>query len=153
VSDKKDGDYSSDRNGAYRGYLKQVKCTHKMLDNFLKKLNSNPATKDSTVIIQGDHGSRITPFYPFIESADQLTNEDYIQSYSTFFVVRGPNHANEYDKRPLALDEFGNYDFWNTEPLSEADEPKLVYLTDSERQAYKEYHLPPFTNGRPTNAW
>jgi hypothetical protein len=145
--------FSSDRNGAYRGYLKQVKCTHKMLDNFLQKINSNPATKDSTIIIQGDHGSRITPFYPFIKAADQLTNEDYIQSYSTFFVVRGPNHTNEYDRRPLALDELMKNIIFGTEPLPKKDEPKFVYLSDPKRQVYKEYPLPPFANGRPTNKW
>lgn len=145
--------YSSDQIGAYRGYLKQVKCTHKVLDNFLEKINSNPETKDSTIIIHGDHGSRITPFYPFIESADQLTNEDYIQSYSTFFTVRSPNHTNEYDRRPLALDELMKTIILGIEPLSETDEQKFVYLTDPERQMYKEYPLPPFANGHPTNAW
>ena len=146
-------DYSSDRNGAYRGYLKQVKCTHKVLDNLLEKINSNPETKDSTIIIQGDHGSRIVPLYPFIKSADQLTNEDYIQSFSTFFVVRGPNHPNEYDRRPLALDELMKTIILGIEPLSETDEQKFVYLTDPERQTYKEYPFPPFANGHPTNAW
>ena len=72
---------------------------------------------------------------------------------TTFFFVRGPNHTNEYDRRPLALDELMKNIIFGTEPLPKTDKLKFVYLSDPKRQGYKEYPLPPFANGRPTNTW
>ena len=153
MSDKTDGDYSSYRNGAYRGYLKQVKCTHKMLDNFLKKLNSNPATKDSKIIIQGDHGSRITSYLPLVEFADQISKEEYIQFFSTFFAVRGPNHTPGYDRRPMALDKLTRSVISTKNSLFETGESKFVYLPYRGQRVFKKYSLPPFAHGQPTAEW
>ncbi len=69
----------------YRRYLKQIKCTHFLMDKLIKKLDSNPETKNSTIVIQGDHGSRLISAYPFLENIDRFSEEDYIQSFSNFF--------------------------------------------------------------------
>lgn len=146
-------DYFSDQEDLYRNYLEQIKCTHKMIDQLLDKLKANPATQDSTIVIQGDHGSRITSSYPYVEFADQITREEYIQSFSTFFVVRGPNHTPGYDRRPLALDELMKIIFTKKNSQPDIGESQFVYLSDPNRQVYKKFSLPPFANGQPTIEW
>jgi hypothetical protein len=148
-------DYSSDlQKKHYRSYLEQVKCSHKMVDQLLDKLNANPTTQDSTIVIQGDHGSRITSYMPIVEFADQITKEDYIQFFSTFFAVRGPNHTPGYDRRPMALDELTRLAISTKNSQFENGKSKFVYLPpDQSQQLYKKYSLPPFANGQPAEEW
>ncbi len=147
-------DYPSDqRKENYRSYLEQVKCTHKMIDQLLDKLNANPATRGSTIVIQGDHGSRVTSYLPSVEFADQITKEEYIQFFSTFFAVRGPNHTPGYDRRPIALDELIRSVISTKNSLFETGESKFVYLSDLSQRVFKKYSLPPFANGQPAAEW
>ena len=147
-------DYPFDqRKKNYSSYLEQVKCTHKMIDRLLSKLDTNPETKGSTIVIQGDHGSRIASYLPFVEFADQITKEEYIQFFSTFFAVRGPNHTPGYDRRPIALDELMRSLISTKNSLFETGESKFVYLPHQNQQVFKKYLLPPFANGQPTDEW
>ena len=64
------------------------------MDRLLNRIDSKPATKNATIVIQGDHGSRLVfskgtssdaIFNPLkIKIADRISKEDYIQFFSTF---------------------------------------------------------------------
>jgi arylsulfatase A-like enzyme len=72
-------------------YFDQVRCTYKKLGQILDALFSEGAFSNSTIIILGDHGSRISINAPSTEKRDEISAEDLIDSYSTLFAVRSPD--------------------------------------------------------------
>ena len=55
--------------------------------------------RDATIIIHGDHGSRITLRDPIIAYRDQATKIDYVDSFSTLFAIRSPEIEPGYSSR------------------------------------------------------
>ena len=137
------------REGHYQDYLKQVKCSHKMMDDLLSKLNSRSTNSNGTIIIQGDHGSRIN----FLGRKDPFTTGQYIQDFSTFFAVRSQKHNSGYDRRPIALDELTRSVIFGMKPLPEIDQSKFVCLTEFRSRVCNRQPLPPFAHGEPINEW
>ena len=141
----------------YARYIKQTQCAHTLVDKIINKLDANSEAQDSTIVIHGDHGSRI-PWKR--DGTASFSTEEYIQWFSTFFSVRFPTVTPGYDRRPFALDELLKVsthlkpDFIALEEKKE----KFVYSfpkTDaSNRYApHEKFTLPPFANGSRTQAW
>ena len=78
------------RDMAYKYYFMQTVCTVNLLDDLLRALDENNLLEDSTILIHGDHGSRITIADPVSPMADFLTSRDFIDSFSTLFAIRSP---------------------------------------------------------------
>ena len=141
----------------YARYIKQIQCAHVVVDKIINKLNSNPETQDSTIIIYGDHGSRIPP--P-VETVDSFSSEEYIQFFSTFFAIRSPSLAPGYDRRPFALDELLKVFSLKEPNLLELEnkKEKFVYTrkqgTAADRSPdHIRFTLPPFANGSKVQSW
>ena len=142
----------------YARYLKQIQCAHVMVDKVINKLNSNPETQDSTIIVSGDHGSRIPA--SAIYRGPLFSSEEYIQFFSTFFAVHSPSFAPGYDKRPFALDElFKVFSLKEPNLLElESKKEKFVYTLQGEAspnssQVFTQVTLPPFENGSKVQSW
>ena len=156
---KFDGNFfkKEERNTVYARYIEQTKCTHEIVGKIISKLDSNPEAEDSTIIIQGDHGSRVpAKRNGFVN----FKNGGYIQFFSTHFSVRSPTVNPGYDRRPFALDELLRV-FTLSKPditLLENNKEKFVY-TPPIRGAYnrseidKRVVLPPFANGSMAKEW
>jgi hypothetical protein len=138
-------------------YIKQVQCAHVLVDKILNKLDSNKEAQDSTIIIHGDHGSRI-PWKR--DGTISFSDEEYIQWFSTFFSIRSPEVTPGYDRRAFALDELlkvstlSNPDFMALDDKKE----KFVYSfpkrdASNRYAAHKKFTLPPFAKGSRTRAW
>ncbi len=82
----------------YRGYTGQVACVAKRLAAFLGALEDDGILEDATVVIQGDHGSRIALHDPVASRRDELTDEDLRDSFSTLFALRRPGLTPGSDK-------------------------------------------------------
>jgi hypothetical protein len=78
------------RETAYKYYFMQTVCTVNLLDDLFRALDENNQLEGSTIIIHGDHGSRITLADPVSPMADVLTPRDFIDSFSTLFAIRSP---------------------------------------------------------------
>ncbi len=141
----------------YARYIKQIHCAHRLIDKILDKLDSNKEAQDSTIIIHGDHGSRI-PWRR--DGTASFSTEEYIQWFSTFFSVRSPTVTPGYDRRPFALDELLKVsthlkpDFMALEEKKE----KFVYSfpkrdASNRYASHEKTTLPPFANGSRTQAW
>jgi hypothetical protein len=74
----------------YYEYYKQVTCLHRRLSGIFERLEQRGKLDDATVMIHGDHGSRITIIEPFTGNERLLTPGDIIDSVSTIFAVRRP---------------------------------------------------------------
>ena len=88
----------------YPLYLEQVVCTHEKLGQLFGALDDAARFNEMTVVIHGDHGSRINQIapsrrYPGI----RLSNADMTDSFSTLFAVKMPGARAVYDRRMLPL--------------------------------------------------
>lgn len=67
----------------YRLYFKQLSCTYRLLDRLFQAIGNNPRLADATIIVHGDHGSRIE-----IEGLPEANQRVFTNS--TLFVARRP---------------------------------------------------------------
>jgi hypothetical protein len=89
------GNTAGTRAQRYARYLEQVGCVQKQLGQMLAAIPS-ALQQDAIVVIQGDHGSRITLVDPPRRGSSP---SDYVDSYSTLFAVRAPAIGAGYDRR------------------------------------------------------
>lgn len=75
----------------YKLYEHQVRCITSQLNYFFKKLKKAGIYKHAIIIINGDHGSRITKILPVIQQRDQMTLQDFHDCFNTMFAVKMPN--------------------------------------------------------------
>lgn len=75
----------------YEEYYKQVRCLHKKLDEVFDALGQRGVLDETTVIIHGDHGSRISGVELISGSEDLITSRDIVDAMSTLYAVRGPD--------------------------------------------------------------
>ena len=73
----------------YDEFYKQVTCLHRKMGQLLDGLAQRGILDDATVIIHGDHGSRISLIEPITGSEHLMTPRDIIDSVSTVFAIRG----------------------------------------------------------------
>jgi hypothetical protein len=83
----------------YSHYYKQMQCGIHTLDRFLTMVESVPALQNATIVIQGDHGSRISSG----KFAENLTPRDMIDNYSAFFAIRMAGLAPGLDAQPISV--------------------------------------------------
>ena len=85
------------RDSSYQDYFDQVDCTLKLLDDMFRRLKEANLMENLSIVIHGDHGSRITLNDPVIEQIEFLLPQDYIDSFSTHFAIRRKDLNPEYD--------------------------------------------------------
>lgn len=85
------------RRRRYHGYFEQVRCLYRTLRGFLEELRAAGLLRDATIILHGDHGSRIALHAPNRGSAGRLTGADLVDNYSALFAIRRPGTKPHYD--------------------------------------------------------
>lgn len=83
----------------YVEYFKQVRCTRRMLDEIFRALSDAGVMDEATIIIHGDHGSRISGMAPFQNHASRLAERDVTDNFSTLFAIRTADVTAGYDSR------------------------------------------------------
>ena len=80
----------------YAAYLAQLACTELKL---ARVIDAIPAAlrDDAIIIVQGDHGSRITLVDPLTTASASPALSDYADAFSTMFAVRSPDIEAGYD--------------------------------------------------------
>ena len=91
------------RSRAYEDYFDQVRCVMALLDDLLASMDAAGLLQDATIIIHGDHGSRITIRDPIVGHIDLLSTDDYIAAFSTLFAIRRPGIEPGHDPRQIPL--------------------------------------------------
>jgi hypothetical protein len=85
------------RRRRYESYFDQLGCLYRALREFLEDLEAADLLQGATIILHGDHGSRISLHSPNRESAERLSDADLIDNYSVLFAVRRPGSKPAYD--------------------------------------------------------
>lgn len=81
----------------YKAYFAQIRCLQHQLQAFFDKLRAAGRYDESTIIIHGDHGSRIAIWNPSITVHERLSDRDIIDNYSTLYAVKQPGVPPAYD--------------------------------------------------------
>ena len=137
------GNSPETRAARYAKYLDQVSCVRMKLGQLIASIPA-PLQQDAIIVIQGDHGSRITLIDPTQTGASP---PDYTDSYSTLFAVRSSSIEPGYDHRLLPitclLRAFVQSDFRSVSGLDEGcSGTPGVLIRKHEKVA--ESPLPPF---------
>jgi hypothetical protein len=93
------------RSMSYVRYFKQVQCTHRRIAALLQAMDKAGILDRATVIIHGDHGSRISLIGPIDKNARQMSDLDLIDNYSTFLAIRMPGRDGGYDRRIRSIQD------------------------------------------------
>lgn len=130
-----------------RAYAAQVRCTTLRIGAALDAFTQSPAGKDGIVIIQGDHGSRITRFDPTLGNVGKFDDADLIAVYSTLFAVRSPTVRPGYSTARLPiqrlLKDFAESGYTKA-PVPVAQDPATVRLDGPNGSPGKRVALPKF---------
>ena len=87
----------------YRAYFAQIRCTQHQLQVLFDKLRAAGRYDESTIIIHGDHGSRISIWNPNVTFSDRLSDQDIIDNYSTLYAVKQPGAPPAYDSSARSI--------------------------------------------------
>jgi hypothetical protein len=90
------------RAARYGAYLQQVACTERKIGELIDAIPAG-LRQDAVVIVQGDHGSRITLVDPTTMAPVAPATSDYADSFSTMFAVRSSRIEAGYDLRAAPL--------------------------------------------------
>lgn len=87
----------------YHAYLEQVRCIHAKLGEIFDVMHERGTYERSTIIIHGDHGSRIGTFHVNANNEKTITERDLIANYSTLFAVKkaGLAPGEDMDQRSI----------------------------------------------------
>ncbi len=130
---------------AYQRYFEQTTCLLGRLDDLFDAMRERGIFETATIIVHGDHGSRITIHDPVFENTDRLSPRDLIDAYSALFAIRIPGIAGGYDTRMRSVqDLFGEY-VLNLPPKKLSNR---VYLAPSERYGVRSHVMAPIPEGR-----
>ena len=66
-------------------------------------LNAGGSVKDGTIVIQGDHGTRISTVSARADNADRFGVADFWDGFGALFAYRGPGLAAPQGDRPTPL--------------------------------------------------
>jgi len=106
----------------YEAYFDQIRCTLGQLQALFDKLRAAGLYDESTIIIHGDHGSRISIWNPEAVFTDQISDRDIIDSYSTLYTVKQPGLPPAYDSTKRSIQAFFAETFLKTPlPLETGD--------------------------------
>ena len=94
---------AEERRADYQRYLEQVVCAGKQMDALFAQLKDLGIYDEATIIIHGDHGSRIGERPYIIAQTELLTGQDLRDHYSTLLAIKAPGVAPGIKDEPVAL--------------------------------------------------
>ncbi len=115
----------------YRVYFPQLHCAQKKIDGLIAAIPPS-LRQDAIIIVQGDHGSRISLVDPTSKANVKLAASDYADAFSTLFAVRAPAIERGYDERltPITciLRSLAESDFRSTSGVDGCSSPNIVFF-------------------------
>jgi hypothetical protein len=113
----------------YERYADQVRCVLSMLDDLLDTLESRGLLEEATVVVNGDHGSRIAAHFPSGITLDGgvLTEADYRDTFSTLYAIKAPGVQPGYVQQPAPVVNLLDH-YLGGEPLSEQSSCRVFLI-------------------------
>jgi hypothetical protein len=119
------------RAARYASYFQQVACTERKIARLLEAI-PHALRDDAIIIVQGDHGSRITLVDPTEVATATQAVSDYADAFSTMFAVRSAAIEPGYDLRmtPITclLRTLVDSNFASTSGIDACSSPPTVFF-------------------------
>ncbi len=114
------------RKERYKRYFKQTRCLHTALTRIYDALASTGLYEMATIIVHGDHGSRIGLLDVNAKTVNRVSSQDLIDAYSTLYIVKRPNQVGATNLETRSVQDLFGEQF-----LGAAATPKsILYLRD-----------------------
>ena len=133
------------RRERYEAYFDQLRCTMRKVDALFEVLKKRGRFEETVFIIHGDHGSRINLFEPSAANATAMMREDFIDAFSTLFVLKAPNISPGVDARLLPLPQLLRYAAFGEATALTKEVPPIIYLADENKELVG-VQIPEFAN-------
>ena len=91
------------RSELYQLYLAQTTCADVAVGRLFDELKALGVYDEATIIVHGDHGSRIGERAHILDSPPTLTQQDLRDHYSTLLAIKAPGFAPGLRQEPEAL--------------------------------------------------
>jgi hypothetical protein len=117
---------SSERQARYRLYLAQLVCTAGRIRGLFQELRDLGVYDEATIVVHGDHGSRIGEHHFRHLPAAALTERDTLDHYSTLLAVKAPGVVPGIREEPVVLQRLFSEIFFGAAPDSDASADVLV---------------------------
>jgi hypothetical protein len=142
------------RRARYPGYLDQLRCTQRLVGRMLDALAAAGVADRATIVVHGDHGSRLDMGPPAGEQARAMRPADYLDAFSTLFAVKLPGATTGgLDRRPLPVERLVAAALRDGAlPGPGPAEPPAVWIQLGKPELERR-DLPAFADGRPADAW
>lgn len=113
----------------YQRYTDQVRCVLSKLDDLLDALDSRGLLEGATIVVNGDHGSRIAEHFPsgITLGGGLLTETDYRDTFSTLYAIKAPGVQPGYVQRPAPVVNLLDHHLGG-EPLSEQSSCRVFLI-------------------------
>lgn len=137
------------RESRYKQYISQTNCLLDILNGLFEQLEYDNNFSEATVVIHGDHGSRLSIQKTTIDNITNVSNLDLIDAFSTIFAIRQPQGSARYSTEQLSLLElFSNYNLVDNNYNSELSGAPIWLRTEDssliEDIVWLEYEKKPF---------
>ncbi len=131
------------RSDRYRDYFEQIACTMKKLSRLFTAMKRAGIFKDATIIVHGDHGSRINLTGSGFPRHSRMTGADIRDDFSTLFAIKSPGVVPEVDLRQLSLPRLLAYAVKrDSTNIRKTDRPSVFLRTD--KNQYVKTPIPGF---------
>ena len=91
------------RSQLYGLYLEQLTCSNLAVGRLFDELKRIGIYDEATIVVHGDHGSRIGERANILDSPPSLTQQDMRDHYSTLLAIKAPGMAAGLRQEPEAL--------------------------------------------------
>jgi hypothetical protein len=130
----------------YETYFRQVRCAHALLGSFFGKLAEAGLFEDATIIVLGDHGSRIALVNPVEGLADQLSDRDIIDHFSSLFAIKRPGKPASYDSGARSIQALFAEEIFGRRLPDESSEVVLRRVDQRAKGPYGRRAMPSFSD-------
>ncbi len=89
----------------YRLYLQHLVCTGRKIDQLFNELREKEIYDDATILVHGDHGSRIGEQPWITQASSSLSKRDLIDHFATLLAVKAPGTTPGIQPEPALLQQ------------------------------------------------
>lgn len=127
------------RLATYREYIPQLICAQHWVSDLIDELKTLNVYDEATIIVHGDHGSRIGERPYLLTAAASLSDRDLLDHFSTFLAVKAPGTAAGSQEQPVMVQETFTRLFLGA--AESADSGSVVLMRDKEEDAFASFPL------------
>jgi hypothetical protein len=118
----------SEWRASYADYFEQLRCMEMKLQQLFDGLKEAGRFDDATIILHGDHGSRIHLVAARAGNIDRLQPSDYRDGFSTLFAAKTPHLEAGYDTETLPVSRLLARALGRADLIADPQAPIQVYL-------------------------